>query len=81
MMKRARLSYENWTCITDRKISVKRVEEAAFTGHVVLIDILRVDGPQTWQVDGLAGDISALKALTNAAMRWAKAGNTPCLHE
>lgn len=52
-MKRARLSYDNWTCITDRQVTVKQVKDATFTGHVVLMDILHVSGPQTWQVDGL----------------------------
>lgn len=52
-MKRDRLSYDNWTCITDRQLTIMRLQEKDFTGHAVLIDIRRVTAPQTWQVDGL----------------------------
>jgi len=51
-MKRSRLSYDNWTCMLDRKLTVKHVSEPALTGHVSLLDIRRVTEPQTWQVQG-----------------------------
>lgn len=51
-MKRCRLSYDAWKCITSRKVSGARVERDFFTGYIGLIEIKEVDKPQVWQCSG-----------------------------
>lgn len=46
-MKRKSLSYDAWTCILSRGLSVRRVTEP-FAGHVSLLRIHEVTEPQVW---------------------------------
>ncbi|MBQ8653663.1 MAG: DUF402 domain-containing protein [Clostridia bacterium] len=51
-MKRKRLSYDTWKCITRREILCRRIAVQGFEGHACLIRIRRVTEPQYWRVQG-----------------------------
>lgn len=51
-MKRKRLSYDTWTCITRRDLTCRKAAIPGFSGHVSLLRIRRVTEPQYWRVQG-----------------------------
>lgn len=51
-MKRSRLSYDEWTCITSKDLRGKRINSELFTGYIGLIDIQEVTKPQVWKFKG-----------------------------
>ena len=51
-MKRKRLTYDSWTCITRRDFTCRRVSVPGFTGRAGLLRIHAVTRPQYWHVAG-----------------------------
>ena len=51
-MKRKRLTYDSWTCITRWDFTCKSVRVPGFTGRAGLLRIHAVTRPQYWHVDG-----------------------------
>ncbi len=51
-MKRCRLSYDEWKCITSKDISGKRIHTDFFEGYVELIKIKEVSEAQIWKFNG-----------------------------
>ncbi len=49
-MKRKRLSYDTWTCITRREVTCRQAVMPDFAGYVSLLRIRRVSAPQFWRV-------------------------------
>lgn len=52
MMKRSRLSYDEWKCIRSKNMCGTFVETEKFSGYIGLIDILEVSEKQIWKVHG-----------------------------
>ena len=48
-MKRSRLSYDEWKCITSKGLHGKRIDSELLTGYVGLIEIHEVSEVQTWK--------------------------------
>lgn len=48
-MKRSRLSYDEWKCVTAKALSGRQVHTDFFTGYVGLMDIQQVSEAQTWK--------------------------------
>lgn len=51
-MKRCRLTYDEWKCITSKKITGKVINTVDFSGYVGLINIFEVSEPQIWKFNG-----------------------------
>ena len=51
-MKRSRLSYDEWKCITSKDIFGKRVNSELLNGYIGLIDIKEVSEAQIWKFNG-----------------------------
>jgi len=51
-MYRCRLTYDEWKCITSKKIIGKVINTADFSGYVGLINIFEVSEPQIWKFNG-----------------------------
>ena len=51
-MKRSRLSYDEWKCITSKDILGKRVNSKLLNGYIGLIDIKTVSEAQIWKFSG-----------------------------
>ena len=52
MMKRCRLSYDEWKCITSKVMHGKRINTEFLTGYIGLIDVREVSEPQIWKFNG-----------------------------
>ena len=52
MMKRCRLSYDEWKCITSKVMHGKRIKTEFLTGYIGLIDVREVSEPQIWKFNG-----------------------------
>lgn len=63
-MKRKRLTYDNWTCITRRDFACRRVSVPGFTGRAGLLRIHAVTKPQYWHVAGKS------LVIADAGMVW-----------
>lgn len=48
-VKRSRLSYDEWKCITAKKLSGRQVQSDFFTGYVGLMEIQQVSEAQKWK--------------------------------
>lgn len=48
-MKRSRLSYDEWKCITKKVLSGRQAHTDFFTGYIGLMDIQEVSEAQTWK--------------------------------
>ena len=48
-MKRKRLSYDDWACITSKEFIVKNVVMHSFEGRICIIKIKEVTEPQIWK--------------------------------
>ncbi len=51
-MKRSRLSYDEWKCITNKKIKGKQVITDFFDGYLGIIEVEQVTEPQIWKFNG-----------------------------
>ena len=51
-MKRCRLSFDEWKCISSKNLKVKYVDCGSYRGYVSRLDILEVSEPQIWKYDG-----------------------------
>ncbi len=51
-MKRSRLSYDTWKCITSKDMYGKRVNKEFLTGYIGLIQIHEVSEAQIWKFNG-----------------------------
>lgn len=51
-MKRSRLSYDEWSCITSRELYGKTVNTDLFHGYIGLMDIKEVSKIQIWKFNG-----------------------------
>lgn len=51
-MKRCRLYYDEWKCITAKKLSGRQVRTDFFTGYIGLMEILQVSEAQKWKFNG-----------------------------
>lgn len=51
-MKRCRLTYDEWKCITSKKIISKAIDTTDFSGYVGLINIFEVSESQIWKFNG-----------------------------
>lgn len=51
-MKRCRLTYDEWQCITEKRQKIKYVQNESFCGYVSKIEILDVTAPQVWKFNG-----------------------------
>ena len=63
-MKRKRLTYDSWTCITRRDFACRRVSVPGFTGRAGLLRIHAVTKPQYWHVAGKS------LVIADAGMAW-----------
>ena len=63
-MKRKRLTYDSWTCITRRDFTCRRVSVPGFTGRAGLLLIHAVTKPQYWHVAGKS------LVIADAGMAW-----------
>ena len=63
-MKRKRLTYDSWTCITRRDFACRRVSVPGFTGRAGLLLIHAVTKPQYWHVAGKS------LVIADAGMAW-----------
>ena len=52
LMKRSRLSYDEWKCIISKDIFGKMVNSEWLNGYIGLIDIKEVSKIQTWKFNG-----------------------------
>lgn len=52
VLKRSRLSYDEWKCIKSKKITGKNVTTDFFEGYVGVINIEKVTEPQIWKFNG-----------------------------
>lgn len=48
-VKRSRLSYDEWKCITAKKLSGRQIQSDFFTGYVGLMEIQQVSEAQKWK--------------------------------
>ena len=48
-MKRSRLSYDEWKCITAKKLKGKQVDTDFFKGYIGLLEIEKVTEKQVYQ--------------------------------
>lgn len=53
-MKRSRLSYDEWTCITDKVLIGKCVHNEFINGYIGMLSIKQVTKPQIWSFHGEA---------------------------
>lgn len=51
-MKRRRLTYDEWQCITAKKQTGEFIQTEFFSGYLGLLDILAVSEMQTWNYHG-----------------------------
>ena len=51
-MKRSRLSYDEWKCITSKDIFGKSVNSKLLNGYIGLIEIKKVSEAQIWKFNG-----------------------------
>ena len=51
-MKRSRLSYDEWTRITSKKLSGKSIDTDFFKGYIGLLEIEEVSEKQVWRFQG-----------------------------
>lgn len=51
-MKRSRLSYDEWKCITSKDIFGKRINSELLNGYIGLIEIKKVSEAQIWKFNG-----------------------------
>lgn len=51
-MKRSRLSYDEWKCITSKKLTGKHVDTDFYKGYIGLIEIEEVSEKQIWKFNG-----------------------------
>jgi hypothetical protein len=51
-MKRCRLSYDEWKCITNKKMNGHIVNNDFFKGYIGVIEIENVTEPQIWKFNG-----------------------------
>ena len=51
-MKRSRLSYDEWKCITSKNVFGKRVNSELLNGYIGLIEIKEVSEAQIWKFNG-----------------------------
>lgn len=51
-MYRCRLTYDEWKCITSKKITGKVINTVDFSGYVGMINIFEVSEPQIWKFNG-----------------------------
>ena len=63
-MKRKRLTYDSWTCITRRDFACRRVSVPGFTGRAGLLRIHAVTKSQYWHVAGKS------LVIADAGMAW-----------
>ena len=49
-MKRSRVTYDEWKCMTSKERSGKQIREDWFSGYLGLIRMNEVDGAQHWTV-------------------------------
>ena len=63
-MKRKRLTYDSWTCITRRDFTCRRVSVPGFTGRAGLLRIHAVTKSQYWHVAGKS------LVIADAGMAW-----------
>jgi hypothetical protein len=50
-IKRYRIDYDHWKCITEKKFSQKRLDEDQYHGFLGIIEINKVSEPQIWNID------------------------------
>ena len=48
-MKRSRLSYDEWTRITSKKLTGKNIDTDFFKGYIGLLEIEEVSEKQIWR--------------------------------
>ena len=51
-MKTSRLSYDEWKCITAKKLKGKQVNTDFFKGYIGLLEIEKVTEKQVWRING-----------------------------
>ncbi len=51
-MKRSRLSFDTWRCITSKKLKGKRVNADFFSGYINVMNIEEVSEKQIWRFNG-----------------------------
>ena len=51
-MKRSRLSYDEWSCITDKVLLGKYVHSELIDGYIGMLSINQVNRPQIWTFNG-----------------------------
>lgn len=51
-IKRYRINFENWKCITEKRFTQKRVDDDTFNGYAGLVEIDAVEQRQEWEVSG-----------------------------
>lgn len=56
-MKKSRLSYESWTCITKKEVKSLKIKTDEFSGHLCRVCIDNVTSPQIWNIEGREYDI------------------------
>lgn len=52
ILKRSRLSYDEWKCIKSRRLTGKNIDTDFFRGYVGLIEIEEVSEKQIWKFNG-----------------------------
>ena len=51
-LKRSRLSYDEWTRITSKKLTGKNIDTDFFKGYIGLLEIEEVSEKQVWRFQG-----------------------------
>ena len=51
-MKRSRLSYDEWKCITNKKLTGKSINTDFLKGYIGLLEIEEVSEKQVWRFQG-----------------------------
>lgn len=52
ILKRSKLSYDEWKCIVSKELRGKRIDSEILIGYVGIIDIKEVEEPQVWTFNG-----------------------------
>jgi hypothetical protein len=52
LLKRSRLSYDEWKCIKNKKMKISAVNTDFFKGYIGVIEIEKVTEPQIWKFNG-----------------------------
>ena len=50
-VKRYRIDYDHWKCITEKNFIQKRLDDDQYHGYLGIIEIIKVREPQVWKLD------------------------------